>query len=383
MTSSTKFCLTLNQILDRDQNSFSVVRLAMAFAVLVSHSYFFVSGSALTEPLVSITGHSLGEHGVQVFFILSGLLIAQSIAKSASLSDFALARALRIFPGLVVCVLLTAFVLGPMVTSLSQQAYFSGPLLPTYLLKTLFLTTGAAPLPGVFAPLPASGLVNMSLWTLKYEVACYVGVGLLGIAGAFASRYTMITGGALAVLMIALALMLPESTSDLTALENLCYFSLYFTVGMLAFVMRHNLVLSTRPLAVLVVAAIGTHGTALAELTFVLALAYGTLCVAAIDFGWLRRLTERNDLSFGVYIYAAPIQQTIVQMNPEITPLTLAAAATVFTLAAAYLSWEWIEKPALALRHSKPSIWQIKSPTAPNNGWQTGLNRLKARAPCC
>lgn len=340
----------LADIMAPDRNSFGVVRLAMALAVLVSHSYYFVTANAASEPLVSWTGHSLGEHAVQVFFFLSGILVTQSILKSASIADFAAARALRIFPGLIVCVLATAFLLGPAVSSLSPAAYFTDPRLIQYLTKTLFLTTGAAPLPGVFADVPTSGLVNMSLWTLKYEVLCYVALGLAAAAGAFQPRYRTWTIAVLTVIVCGVFLKSPAAAHDYTQIDNIRYFTLYFSTGVLACLVKDRLVIDLRiltGLALIFAAAIGTRG---AELTCALFLGYATLCVARIGFGPLRRWTQATDLSFGVYIYAAPIQLTLLSAFPTLQPLELTGLAALFTLFAAFLSWELVEKRSLRAR---------------------------------
>lgn len=134
-------------------NSFGVMRLLMASLVLISHSYMYCFGTPLAEPLTAWTGHSLGQHAVQGL-ILSGILVAQSFERSRSLIRLAAARALRIFPGLIVCVLLTALVLGPLVSELTPSQYFGSPVLVAYIAKTLSLVTGSAPLPGVFSDLP-------------------------------------------------------------------------------------------------------------------------------------------------------------------------------------------------------------------------------------
>ena len=173
----------LGDIMRPEHNSFGVIRLAMALAVLVSHSYFFVTGQGSAEPLHSWTGHSLGEHAVQVFFFLSGILVTESLLRSRGVVDFATSRVLRIFPGLIACIVLTAFLLGPLVSAKPLIAYFTDGALPVYVVKTALLITGAAPLPGVFETLPAANLFNMSLWTLKYEVICYIGLALLGVTG--------------------------------------------------------------------------------------------------------------------------------------------------------------------------------------------------------
>ena len=179
----SKPAVRLADIMAPERNSFGLIRLAMAITVLFSHSYLFLAGTSRAEPLAGWTGHSLGEHGVQVFFFLSGILIAQSFEASRSLLEFAVARVLRILPALAVCVLATAFVLGPLVSTLPVRDYLGDPLLARYIVKTVLLVTGAAPLPGVFGDLPLAGDVNLSVWTLKYEVLCYAGLRRSGWPG--------------------------------------------------------------------------------------------------------------------------------------------------------------------------------------------------------
>lgn len=144
-----------------EANSFGVLRLLMATFVLISHSYLYTAGTDVAEPLQPWLGRSLGEYAVQVFFILSGVLVAQSFDRSRSVLNFAAARVLRIFPALIVCVAVTAFVLGPMVSRLTVGEYFADTGLYAYVAKTLALTTGAAPLPGVFESLPYASTTSI------------------------------------------------------------------------------------------------------------------------------------------------------------------------------------------------------------------------------
>ena len=100
-------------------------------------------------------------------------------------------------------------------------------------------------------------------------------------------------------------------------------------------------------------------GTRFCELSCALTLGYATLYFANVNFGSLRRWTHEHDLSFGVYIYAAPLQQTILHLHPNLRPLELAVIATLCALAAARFSWGWIEKPALAAR--RPLTREIRA----------------------
>ena len=104
-------------------------------------------GTSAAEPLQPWLGRSLGECAVRVFFILSGVMVAQSFDRGRSIVDFTVARALRIFPALIVCVLAVAFVLGPFASALPASDYFKSTELYSYAAKTLTLASGSAPLP--------------------------------------------------------------------------------------------------------------------------------------------------------------------------------------------------------------------------------------------
>jgi peptidoglycan/LPS O-acetylase OafA/YrhL len=341
---------TLEDIMAVDRNSFGLIRLAMAIAVLFSHSYLFQTGMRTSEPIRAWTDHSLGEHAVQVFFFLSGILIAQSFDRSRSLLDFAAARILRIFPGLVVCVLLTAFLLGPLLSTSTVHAYFTDARLPLYLAKTIGLVTGSAPLPGLFAEHATPGLVNMSLWTLKYEAICYLGVAALGMAGLFNPRWRTAATAVLAVGVLVVFIGEPKPHASYTFLDNARYFAVYFGMGTLAYMLRAHLVIRPillLPLLALMAVAIGTR---FAEVATALFLGYATVVLASMSWGWLSDFTRQHDYSYGVYIYAAPLQQAMLLWWPQIDPIVLSFWSLAAVLPFAFASWRLVEKPALGLR---------------------------------
>ncbi len=340
----------LGEIMAPEANSFGVLRLLMASLVLISHSYMFAFGTPLAEPLTAWTGHSLGQHAVQGFFILSGILVAQSFDRCRSLLDFAAARALRIFPALIVCVVLTALVLGPFVSQLPVGEYFTSTVLPIYLAKTLSLATGSAPLPGVFDDLPMPGIVNSSLWTLKFEVLCYAGLALAGTAGLFNSAYRTAVAALLAAFLVAIYAIDPQNFTEHSFTDNVRYFALYFGTGTLIYILRDKLVIAgvaLVPFAAVFVIALGTR---FAELATAMLLGYAIVWAASKPFGPLRAFCNKIDLSFGVYIYAGPIQQALLDGAPGLHPVAISLAAFAFVLPLAMLSWILIEHPALKLR---------------------------------
>ena len=323
----------------------------MALCVLVSHCFFLATGSSQQEPL-AWTGYTLGDYGVQVFFILSGILVTQSLAKSGDVLDFAIARVLRIFPGLIVCVFATALILGPLVSNFDFASYFTSRELPLYLIKTLLLTTGSAPLPHLFTELPVPNLVNLSLWTLKYEVLCYMGLGVIGFVMLACRNRRALGIGVLTIFLIAIFYKRPELAPDNALVDSIRYFALFFASGVIAFLFRKKMPINALALPLLLVLFVAAIGTRWAELGSAVFLGYGALCVASHKFGALRAATNRYDVSYGTYIYGVPVTQTLLHFWPTIELPALVGFTTAIVLPLAFVSWTLVESPALRLRKS-------------------------------
>lgn len=345
----------LSDMLVPERNSFGVLRLSMALAVLVSHAVFLATGQNTAEPLYGWTGYTLGQHGVQVFFFLSGILVAQSLMKSESLRDYAIARGLRIFPALIVCVLLTALALGPWLTTLPVTDYLKDKLTAAYILKNILLIRASAPLPGLFegSPGDAAGAVNTSLWTLKYEVMCYVALAVIGWIAIRTKAYREVAvvaiAGWLAIVItqpVGLELGVPRTT-----FEVLLYFMLFFGAGSIAYVLRHYIPVHGSILVVLGVLLALAIGTRYAVAMMAVTLGYGALWLATFDFWGLRRFTNRSDYSYGTYIYGMPVSQALLHFVPGMSAVSLTLLTAGIVLMLAFLSWELVERPALRLRH--------------------------------
>lgn len=342
--------LTLAAILPRDGNSFGVIRLLLASIVVVSHAYLMHSGTMAADPVMQFTGYTSGQHAVQGFFVLSGLMVASSFAQSRGLIDFVSARVLRIFPGLIACVLLTALVLGPLVSTLAPGTYFSSETLWRYIAVTLSLKTGSAPLPGVFETVPMANIVNLSLWTLKFEVICYALLGLCGTV-ALVSPWPRQARFALAGGLAAFVLWRhPGLIESNTVVDSVRYFTLFFGTGVLAYAAREHVVINGYVLAILAAIFAASISTPFAEFAAAALLAYAMIWLATFSFGPLRQVTSRHDLSYGVYIYGVPVTQTLLYLWPGIGITTLIALSFLIVLPLAALSWLLIERPAISLR---------------------------------
>ena len=102
------------------QNNFDALRLAAAISVIFSHSFLITEGTQNREWLIQLTGNQciLGLTGVFIFFAISGFLVTQSFEQTPNPLHYLAKRGLRIFPGLFVAAMVSAFVLGPLVTTL-------------------------------------------------------------------------------------------------------------------------------------------------------------------------------------------------------------------------------------------------------------------------
>src|SRR5579862_305980 len=132
-------------------NNFDALRLIAALSVIFSHSFLIAQGTGANEWLNLLTGNQcmLGLAGVFVFFAISGFLVTQSFEQTQGPLRYLLKRCLRILPGFIAVLLLTAFVLGPIVTTLPLSDYFSRFEPYRYVLSNLVFSLKAHELPGV------------------------------------------------------------------------------------------------------------------------------------------------------------------------------------------------------------------------------------------
>ncbi|MFM0557513.1 acyltransferase, partial [Paraburkholderia sediminicola] len=172
-------------------NNFDFLRFVAALIVIVGHSY-----SAIGRHQPVIFSVRLATYGVMIFFAISGYLIAGSWINQPSFLPYIAKRMLRIFPALVVLILLTTFVAGPILTTLPLHDYIFNPCTSLYLRNILLFINYR--LDGVFANLPLAYSVNGSLWSLPAEFAMYLLAPALLL---FPTRKTavIVTGIAMAV----------------------------------------------------------------------------------------------------------------------------------------------------------------------------------------
>ena len=340
--------MILGDVCGSRDNNFNLIRMIAAMGVLVSHAWPLALGKGAVEPLQAAVGFSLGKLAVFVFFAISGFLIARSFERQPTVGRWLLARGLRLFPGLAVVLILTAAVLGPLLTTLPLGDYARDPATLGYVVRNLGLALPQWDLPGVFAGNPFGAAINGSLWTLFYEVVCYGGVLALGLIGAFRHRWRMVAGLGAFALAYAASHALPPEALDYR-LERLLLLGLPFAIGVAFHVWRARVRLHPAILLGLVALTVLARSTPGYVPLLTLSISYGVFLLAYGLGGAVRRYNAVGDLSYGVYIYAFPMQQLMVHLAGPMDPLTNVALAVPPTLVLAMLSWRLVEKPALGL----------------------------------
>jgi peptidoglycan/LPS O-acetylase OafA/YrhL len=336
-------------------NAFDLLRLLAAATVVFSHSYPLV-GSA--DPVHALLDLQLGTVGVFILFSLSGYLLTASITGDDRLGPFWARRALRLMPGLIVSVVLTAFVLGPIVTALPLHTYLTSPKPYLYVAKQSVFETFSPHLPGVFVHNPFPNVVNGSLWTLPVEVCCYAALALGSLVGALRRRWPLVAVVGIVGLVV-LVVAPPDSPHGITPsgikeLANALRPCGCFATGALLWLAR-DAVPRRWALVVLSIALVcipvpsGVHSA-----IDIVVLPYAVVAIGTMRPGALRRLLAPGDVSYGVYIYSFPIQQVLALEISSLTPLGMLALSAPLSWLAGVASWRLVERPALRLRRRVP-----------------------------
>lgn len=332
-------------------DQFDRLRLIAAALVIYGHSHALAAaGHDDVDLLLRLTGISYaGEIAVWMFFVISGFLLTMRWQARPDALRYLQNRALRILPGYAVCLLLSALVLGPLVTHLSLTDYLGEPATWTYIAGNLSFLAMQYPLPGVFEGLPYAGVVNGSLWSLQAEVYAYALLllaGLLGLLQPGRFALAVLLGTVLTWLLASqLTQLAPEIPPALGA----------FALGVLAAVHARRIPLhGSLPLAALMAFAVATSLDAEAGIRRSLLL----LAVAALTLWLAYRFPQRPgphaDPSYGVYLYGFPIQQLWLSALPGLSPLALTVLALPVAWILGLLSWRLIEAPALRWKRADP-----------------------------
>ena len=329
----------------RPANNFDVLRLIAAVAVFISHSVPLSYPAYEHRPeflIVTSNGQAtLGSVSLTIFFVISGYLVTQSYDRRRNARIFLMGRALRILPALAVMLFLTVFVFAPLVSTLPFQDYFLDHQTYRYFLTNISLVDFAARLPGVFTDNPFPAAVNGSLWTLPFEVRCYAAVLLLGSLRLL-NRATTLALVACGCLLIRLWMFMPVVE----------YYTCFAAGAALHFCNLPRSRAAAAICAALLLAALVTGGFRIVGSTLG---AYLIIYLATAPAPRLLDTGKLGDLSYGIYIWAFPIQQWVASLLAERSTWYLNLLVSLpLVCVASLLSWHLVEAPMLRLKRPAP-----------------------------
>jgi peptidoglycan/LPS O-acetylase OafA/YrhL len=311
------------------QNSYDFVRFCAASAVLFSHHFGL---NKLPEPPVSLYGETFGKLAVEVFFCLSGYLICQSLQVDSSWQRFVSARVLRIFPNLAFALIGTS-----LITLVWYQNYANLLDHGKYVLRNLlmFIFGVRFEISGVFGDLDWP-TVNGSLWSLPYELWLYV----------LLFAVFLVTNFRIAIIVVVIALGIGWAVTPETSFVTFqfCRLGSFFFAGSL-------LAIYWNPSPI-------SGAVALLSLILIVRLPIETplhsiaLAITVIGLGSspvMAWFSKGGDASYGMYIFAWPVQQFSILLVHSFWWSMV--AAFVVTTMLGYFTWHTFEKPIMAKRN--------------------------------
>ena len=331
-------------------SGFDYMRIILSLSVLFVHSFTNGGGKDLAGKVFWDTPilDSLTLSILPMFFALSGFLVTSSLYRCKTLVSFLGLRAFRIYPALAIEVLLTGFLLGPIITTLPLQDYFTSDGFVRYLMNVTGHTT--VYLPGAFANNPQPDIANGQLWTVPWELICYIAIALTAFFGGRRRPVFLAVG---LVLTIGLSLIHHGLKSD-------WHFTPYtgaiagrllvvsFMAGVVIYAYRDRIPVGRVHIAIAAFLAVLLLGyTFMGQYIAVLLVAYLTCALGVMNPPRIK-LLQHADLSYGVFLYHFIVQQSLMHFLHGLqTWYWCLLASLPLSILIALLSWHFVECPVL------------------------------------
>lgn len=292
----------------------------------------------------------LSSLGVEIFFIISGYLVTHSLLQSKNRKTFAFKRLLRLWPALFVVTVVLGFVIGPILTNLRLQDYFTHQDTWIFLIRNSVFWP-VFHLPGVLN----SVALNSTFWTLLFEAMSYAILFVIGKSILLRYKNLFIIGW---ILFLMYKYFIPHTIvwpPSLKAYE-------YGISSMVFF-------FCTSACWYLFSAAKKIPSNILQWMSVVVFVLYTTIPALPDSFDLVRDIalvlliTEWGkskaiikwpswDISYGTYLIAFTVQLLLVHLAKDwlSTAPAICLATICITIPLAFVLWYAVEKPALQLK---------------------------------
>ena len=327
-------------------SGFDYMRLLLAIGIIAQHSHALSYDQETVTAFFRSPARAVVALILPMFFALSGFLVASSLERCKTLISFLSLRALRIVPALAIETTLSALLLGCLFTNLPLRLYFTDPYFASYFLNIIGKIHYL--LPGLFLDNPVRGVVNGQLWTIPYELKCYIYLAAIALAGIAFRKHLLL--GLMIVAQIYIVnrfvLLDPQPWSPIAPGEMLV---LSFLAGVTLFKWRDRLPWSLGLCVVCASAAMALLLIPNGDYFIAFPVAYATVYLGLLSPP-RHKLVLSGDYSYGIFLYGFPIQQAVAMwpFMHEWYWNFLATAPVVAFIAVG--SWWVIERPALNLR---------------------------------
>ena len=326
-------------------NNLNLTRLILSSMVILGHSYALAPSDGGKDIILQLTGFTYsGALAVKMFFFISGLLVCNSIISNPNPVSYIISRFFRIIPALLVMLLITCFLVGPIVTSFSFFDYLLNNQVLTYLSVNLNLFSPAYyNLPGVFANNFYQNSVNGSLWTLSYEVEMYTYLLAFSMLGLLKYRRF---ASAIFIFIIALpTLNLPWYHEIYSSNPEIYYLPMSFSFGCMFALWREEIQINIKFFIGLLLMTTLMKQYTIYTTLFYFCCFYFSLLIS--DSRNIKIPALKLDISYGVYIYGFLVQQLINHIFPDEGFLFNTIVSLSICYPIAYLSYIYIEKPSI------------------------------------
>ena len=342
------------------KNNFDFLRLLFAALVVVHHCYP-ISGISEQDPLYYFSNSTLSYSyiGVRGFFIISGYLIFQSLMRSHGITDYLVKRLLRIYPALIIVLILTVIFCGFVFDGTAIE-YLKNKSAWTYIPVNCTLIKLQHTINGVFESNPLKKGINGSLWTIGYEFSMYLFIIPLIFLKKFTQKIHVAVLSVLVVILFILRITLENNANQLhigvISLNTWCHFALLFMSG--AFLSVIKIESNRFRIPVLVIASIlfiALMRWEYFELSQYILFPPIVIIIGAAALKGISSIGELfGDVSYGTYIYSFPAQQLLMYYF-KFNVVELLLVSLPLSIFLGWLSWHLVEKHALA---KKKAVYQ-------------------------
>lgn len=319
------------------------LKFIAALLVIYSHAYPLTGADGADEmSQISRGAFTFGGFAVAIFFFSSGFFVTKSIIRKEA-NGFWKGRIVRIYPAFVTVIVLSAFVMGPIVSTLSAMDYFTNPCTYKYLLYLVMFPVYS--LPGVFENHPYPNCVNGALWTIILEMICYAALWIAYKLGLLNNKKIVKTLGVIFALVI--VVLFSGKIAIVNQYSGYLRPACIFIVGMVYALCEDNIkrnvgigIVLSFIWGVMVVAGVG-------NVAMIMIFPYMLYCLIFAKKQVPKAFGKMGEFSYSIYLVGFPIQQLMYMSGIGESIVSNALSSMIVSIIVGYILYMIIEKPAV------------------------------------